>query len=148
MLEREQLIQELWRRLAAVTGVKYTARNPKAEPSVNDMPCIQFFELEDEPTKTNSRGVSQNMAYRRKMKVVVEAFVKGTTDASASQDLGKFMQELKKSLYTGGNTLIANSEFLETGMSRMLRPPVGDNVIGVGIVLEIQYVEDIGKLFS
>lgn len=148
MLERELLIQELWRRLADVEGVAYTARNPKAEPSVSDMPCIQFFELDDEPKKSSSRGVSQSLAYRREFKVIIEAFVKGTTDAKASQELGAFMIKMKRSLYTGGNVLTQNTEFLESAMSRMLRPPVGDNVIGVGITLTIQYIEDIGKLFT
>lgn len=148
MLERELIIQELWRRLAAVPGVAYTARNPKAEPSVDNMPCIQFFELDDKPEKHDHRGATAYPAYRRTFQVVVEAFVKGSSDAAASKELGEFMQAVKKSLYTGGNVLHPNSFFLETEMSRMLRPPVGDNVIGVGIVLTIQYVEDISKLFT
>ncbi len=43
MLERERMMQELWRRLASVEGVVYTARNPKAEPGVKNLPAIQFF---------------------------------------------------------------------------------------------------------
>ena len=149
MLEREQLIEELWSRLANVSGVQYTARNPKAEPGVDNMPCIQFFEMDDTPEPAQSRGGSAAYpAYKRTLKVIIEAFVKGTSEASSSKELAEFVLDVKRSLYTTGNVLIPNSMFLETEGSRMLRPPTGDNVVGIGIVLEITYIEDIAKLFA
>lgn len=148
MLERELIIEELWSRLASVKGVMYTARNPKAEPNTNDMPCVQFFELPDDPTPAQSRGgVGAYPVYKRTLKVIIESFVKGTTEASSSKELGEFMQEVKKALYTNGNVLVKDSFFVETEGSRIMRPPTGENIVGIGMVLEITYIEDISKLF-
>jgi hypothetical protein len=149
VLEREQVIGELWQRLSGVKGVAYTARNPKAEPSVNDMPCIQFFELPEKAEPVQSRGGSSAYpAYKRVLQVAVEVFVKGTSEAACSQELWAFMEEVKKALYVRGNVLIPNSFFIEVEGSRMLRPPTGENIIGVGMALEITYVEDTSKLFA
>lgn len=133
-------------RMASVAGVVYTARNPKAEPGVGNLPAIQFFELEDPVTQISMRGDYPN--YRRKMKVVIEAFIAATTEASSSQELGAFLEQVKKSLYGPGNTFGPESAFHEVETSRMLRPPTGNNTIGIGIVLEIQYVENTATLMQ
>lgn len=149
MLEREELIEELWRRLASVEGVAYTARNPKAEPNESNMPCVQFFELDDDPKPAQSRGGAVAYpVYKRELKVIVEAFVKGTTEASSSKELGLFVQEVKKALYTNGNVLIPNCFFIEVEGSRILRPPTGGNIIGIGLVLQVSYIEDTSRLFA
>lgn len=147
MLEREEIMQELWKRMSSVSGVNFTARNPKIEPSVNNLPCIQFFELEDTSEHQQKRGSSTYPAYRRSFRVVIEAFVKGTTEAASSHELSLFMQQLKKKLYEGGISLGGRCELLEIETSRMLRPPSGDNVVGVGLTLQVRYIEDIQRLF-
>ena len=146
MLEREQLAQELWSRLASVEGVKYTARNPKAEPGVENLPAIQFFELEDQIEQVSQRGGYP--VYKRKLKVVLEAFIAATTEPSSSQELGAFIEKVKKALYGSGNSLSKTSTFTEEAGSRVLRPPTGNNTIGLGMVLKVQYIEDTGALFA
>lgn len=150
MLEREVAMGVLWSRLASVTGVAYTARNPKAEPGADNMPAIQFFELDDKPEPAQSRGGRRSYpAYKRKLRVVIEAFVAGETEASASSDLAAFIIELKKKLYQNGNVLVPDNAFFEeVDGSRMLRPPTGQNIIGIGIFLDVNYIEDTGKLFA
>lgn len=148
MIEREDVITALWGRLAAVTGVVRTARNPKEEPSVTDMPIIQFFELPDLVRSATRRGKERHPAYKRQLTVAIESFVQGTTESAVSQELVEFINALKTKLYEGGNTLgIKGVEFVETESSRVLRPPVGEPVAGLGIVIRITYTEDTGKHF-
>jgi len=144
--EREAIIKELWRRIASVSGVAYTARNPKAPPNVSDFPAIQFFELGDSVEDTQKRGTQ--VAYKRKLDVVVEMFIAATTEASATNELMEiYLPRLKTALYLGGPTLGRLCSFKENGTSRILRPPVGENSIGIGLQLEIRYVEDVNLLF-
>lgn len=148
MIEREQVIEALWGRLAAVPGVQRTARNPKEEPSVTDMPVIQFFELIDRVRSATLRGSQRHPAYKRQLTIAVEAFVTAPTEAAVSQELVSFINALKTKLYEGGNNLgIRGIEFVESESSRVLRPPTGEAVAGLGIVLRITYTEDTGKHF-
>lgn len=148
MIEREEVITALWERLASVPGVVRTARNPKEEPSVTDMPIIQIFELIDRVRSATRRGKERHPAYKRELTVAVESFVKSDTEAATSQELVEFINALKAKLYEGGNNLgIKGVEFVETESSRVLRPPVGEAVAGVGIVIRITYTEDTGKHF-
>lgn len=146
MAERENIIAELWNRLAAVQGVQYTARNPKAEPGVDNMPCIQFFEMEDPVAEATQRGGYP--AYKRALRVVVEAFVKSSTEASASKELGDFIILIKKQVYKDGVSLGRLCQITEIETSRVLRPPTGENVIGLGIIFELKYIETIANLFA
>ena len=147
MLEREQILGALWERMASVTGVKRTARNPVNPPNVDDLPCINMFELADNVVATQRRGATQPPAYKRELVVVLEPFVLGSSEPQATKELGAFVQELKKKLYEGGTTLgLKNVEIEETEMTQVLRPPAMERVAGVGISLKIRYVEDISRL--
>lgn len=148
MREREEIIQELWSRLAGVPGVAFTARNPKDPPSIKDMPCIQFFETEDTVESSSRRGGSSYPNHRRRMSVVVEAFMAAEEEGSSSKELGTFVQNLKKTLYVDGVTLGGLCEIREVRTGRILRPPIGGAVVGVGLTFEIRYVEDVGRLFQ
>jgi hypothetical protein len=46
MRERDIVMTELWKRVTAVEGVKYTSRNPSVIPSNVDMPVIHCLSLE------------------------------------------------------------------------------------------------------
>jgi hypothetical protein len=146
MLEREAIIQELWSRLASVTGVAFTARNPKQEPSVDNLPCIQFWEMDDKVEEESARGGYPS--FKRSFDVVVEPFVLASTDASASKVLNDFIIEIKKQVYRDGVSLGGLCRVSEAGSSRILRPPVGENVIGIGITFTFRYVETVANLFN
>lgn len=145
MLERERILAELWSRMSEVTGVAYTARNPKAPPNTDDLPAIQFFEFDDEVEEASSRGGYPS--YKRTFDLILEVFIAGSSESSSSKELGAFVQEVKKKLYAGGPTLGKTCSFKESKSTRVLRPPAGENVAGIGIKLEIRYVEDIAALF-
>lgn len=147
MLEREIAIAELWRRMNSVSGVKYTTRNPKAPPSIDDMPTINIFELEDEVVAKTMRGGYP--AYKRSLPIVLEAFITGSSESAATKELGVFLQEMRKKLYEGGTTLGGKcAEITETTQTRVLRPPAGEHTVGIGLTFEMIYIEDISRLMS
>ena len=88
-------------------------------------------------------------AYIRRLEVVIDSYIPGTTEESATKELGLFIQEVKKKIYQGGVTLGGKCKSIkEIESSRVLRPPVGENSIGLGLAFNILYVEEIGKLFT
>ena len=145
MREREILIAEFWRRIASVTGVVKTARNPGDNPTTDDFPAIQFFELDDTITGKGRRGGYP--VYNRNLMLTVEAFLAATSEAAPSKELGAFVQEIKKKIYSGGNNLNKTcSEITELGCTRVLRPPVGENSVGIGLIFEVKYTENISTI--
>ena len=145
MRERELLIAEFWRRIASVTGVAKTARNPGDNPSSDDFPAIQFFELNDEITGKGRRGGYP--IYSRTLMLTVEAFLTATSEPASSKELGVFVTEIKKKIYAGGNNLNKTcTEITELGCTRVLRPPVGKNSVGIGLIFEVKYIENISTI--
>lgn len=147
MLERETIITELWSKLAAVDTVVYTARNSKAPPSLRELPAILFFEMADEVEKVSSRGATAKPSYHRKLRVAIESYITASAEGAATKELGLFIQKVKTKLYEDGQILAGLAAFKEVETSRIFRPPMGEHVIGVGFVIEIVYIEDIGALF-
>lgn len=146
MHDKEVLIGELWKRLSSVATVNRTARNPAAPPVVGDFPVIQFFELDDTITKISNRGGYP--IYTRKLNLVIEPYITASEEALSSKELGVFIKEIKKKIYEGGDNLAKKcSLIIETGSSRTLRPPVGENSIGAQLQFEILYIEDISRLY-
>lgn len=144
MKEREEIIAELWYRLSLVPGVVSTARNPSIVPDPQQMPCIQFFELEDTVEQVAMRGGCP--VYHRQLTVAIEPFVLAQSEQASTAELISFVKELKKSLYAGGPTLGNRCLVKEVEASRILRPPGGTTLTGVGIAIVISYVEDTSKL--
>ena len=147
MLEREIAIAELWRRMNSVSGVKYTTRNPKAPPSIDDMPTINIFELEDEVVGESMRG--NYPIYKRRLPIVLEVFITGSSESAATKELGLFLKEMRKKLYEGGANLGGRcAKITETTQTRVLRPPTGEHTVGIGLSFDMIYIEDISKLMS
>lgn len=145
---KETIVSTLWERLDGVVGKVSIARNSKVEPNVSDMPAIRFFELADEVVQSKSRGATQYPAYERKLTIAIEIFVNGTEEGAVTKELLEFVKEVKKKLYEGGNTLgLKSCYLLETEASRVFRPPVGEPVAGIVIVIDIFYIEDISQIF-
>jgi hypothetical protein len=149
MLEREIIVSTLQERMAAVTGVQSTARNPTNPPNATDLPRINVFEMSDRVESASLRGGTKRPEYKRRMEVILEAFIQADTEEGATQDLGLFVRELKKSLYSDGVKLGLRcvTELGEVETSQILRPPAVERVVGVGITLKIRYVETIDALF-
>jgi hypothetical protein len=148
VLKRETIIRELWSRFADVEDIEFTARNPKAPPGEADFPCILFFELGDDVFDRSKRGATQKPSFKRKLIVVVETYVKASTEEASSAEMMDMIEKIKKKLYVDGNSLGGLCEINETGSSRVLRPPMGGPVAGLGLSFEITYIEDVGALFT
>ncbi len=146
MLQREAIIRELWSRMSSVEGVKYTARNPGAPPNVARLPAIQIFEFPDKVMEVSKRGGYP--IYKRKMQVIIEHFVAAATEGAATKEIMAFLLLSKKKLYAAGATLGGLCSLTEVEASRILRPATGSHVAGIGVTLEITYVEDVGSIMS
>lgn len=143
---RDALMAEIWRRLSLIPNITYTARNPKAEPSKDDFPAIQIIELVDTVLKKSTRGGFP--IYQRLLKLAVELFVEASSESAATKELMEFVNAFKIELYRGGNNLGKKAISIEEfDYSQVLRPPVGTHAVGISIVFDILYLEDIGKLF-
>lgn len=147
MLERELLMQELHCRLSAVEGASFVERNPVEPPGVSDLPAILIFEFSDTMEEGDHRGGYP--VYRRAFKVVVESFINAASKGAASTELSAFIGKVRKAIYTGGNNLSRKAvTLIEVETSRVLRPSVGENVAGLGLVFEITYIENVANLFK
>ena len=147
MFEREIIKEEIAYRMSQVDGVMFTARNPKTPPNAEDFPAILMFEYPDEVESKGLRGGYP--IYKRKFKVVIECYITASSEGAATTELGDFVEKIKKKIYEGNNTLSKKaSELNELELSQVMRPPVGDNTIGIGIIFEVSYIENIANLFT
>lgn len=144
MLKREEIVRELWRRMTTVEGVEYTSRNPDVAPSIDNLPLVNIFELDDRVEKHDMRGGVP--VYFRVLQVVFETFIKGTSAGDSSAELFTFLAKVKTKLYEGGPTLGGLCTVLEVEQSRVLQPEIGSYVVGIGTVLELRYIEDVKLL--
>jgi len=143
--EREEIVTELLNRMWTVPTVSWVARNPDEPPSIDDLPAIQIFEMPDEAILKGFR--SKFPEYARKLQVVLEFFINASARGAETQELHAFGKELKKKLYEGGANLGNRCVFVEKEASRVLRPPIEGHVVGIGLVLEIEYIEKVADLF-
>ena len=147
MLVRELIFEELWRRMALVTGVTSTARNPINPPAESDLPRINLFELSDEVDSASTRGRERSPVFKRTLTILLECFTVADSEAATSKTLWDFVEQMKIQLYSGGNSLgMRMLEVMEVRTSEVYRPPDLEKVAGVGIELEIAYVEDISTI--
>jgi len=142
-MQREKICREFWRRIDSTPGVNYTARNPSKVPAPEDAPIIQFFELNDMVLEARQRGASQLPSYRRELTIVCEFFVSGSTEELASAELLLFVQAARLKIFEGGTNLGRLGAISEAEDGRILRPPTGENLIGVGKAFTIEYVDDV-----
>lgn len=144
MLHREKILEEVTKRMSTVTGVDFVRRNPASEPSINDLPSIVIIELDDKVEESGYRG--KTPIYKRVLTIVIESFIKGSTSTKASKELFAFLEEVKKKLYGAPGSLGGLGVIFETGASRVLRPEAGSHVAGIGMSIDIRYVEDVTQI--
>ena len=153
-MNRNTIAKEIQKRLVAITtgnGYSYSVtavlRNPEEEPSPDLMPIITMFELTDRIDEERRLGASRMPAYKRSFQVALELWRKSTTSGLVSQDVLTMLSDVRKVIFADGTTLggIA-SHVVELETSRIFRPPIGNYVGGIGILLEIKYTEDFSLL--
>lgn len=146
MHDIDTLIGELWKRMSNVSGVNRTALNPAVPPAIDDFPVIQIFELDNSIIRIDRRGCYP--IYTRKLILYIETYLTGSEEALSTKELHVFIKAIKKKIYEGGNNLGNTCTLItETGSSRVLRPPIGENSIGKQLQFEILYIENTSQLY-
>lgn len=153
-MKREEIIQELQRRLNQIktdngypVSVRYVFRNPDVEPSPDTMPCINLFEMEDSSIELASRSASTPPIIKKNLRVVLEMWVKSTSEGRCSKDVSDFLKSVRQVVFSDGVTLGKYAAMVsEVEVSRMFRPDIQSNVGGIGTVLEFIYIEDFSTL--
>ena len=142
MLNRNSIVTEVWKRVAGIPNIIYTARNPSRPPTEDEFPCIQIFEREDK-ISSSSRSRTQKPINKRELLIYIEVFTKADTDESASHDLSVLVDTVKSALYVDGSSLGGRCDLHEVEMSPIVRPTTGTPSVGISIALKITYVEEI-----
>lgn len=147
MESREIIAKEIHSRLNSVSGTLIVFRNPKIEPTIDDIPCISFFELGDRVIKVSMRGGVPY--YLRQFNLIVEPMIKGTTEGKSTPELIAYVKQVKQKIYEGGPTLGGTcDQIVEVDTSSIIRPPLGENVAAIGMSFNITYKEDIRTYFT
>lgn len=150
---RNEVVVEIIRRLNFITTANgydfdfiLASRNPENEPSPDRMPMTHIFEFPELTVESSKRGASVPPVYKKQFMVVLEHWYHSTNRGSTTPDILKFLRYARKVLFQDGTTLGGVCrEVEETELSRIYRPPIGNNVVGVGQVLRVTYVEDFNQ---
>lgn len=149
MMQREIIIRELQGRLNDIlivngylVDVSYVFRNPEKEPSPDVMHCINIFEMEDTTVKVSTRGASIPPIYTKNFRVALEMWFKSASNGKVSTDVSDFLRSTRKSIFQDGVTLGGVASMVtEMETSRIFRPAISNYIGGIGIALEIIYIE-------
>ena len=147
MLKREQIILEFWKRVASVSGMTYTARNPVASPNVDDLPIGNIFDFPAKAVKTAGSSRTGIPIIGFDMSVILEVYMAGTTEYSSTNEFFTFYTEVLKAIYVDGASLgDLKCHIMLNEMTRIFRPPIGGNTVGIGTVFTVSYFEDFNNL--
>jgi len=147
VLKREAIIAEFTKRIAEVEGMVFTARNPIARPSIDDMPVGNIFDFPATVIKYSGGGRTKAPICETVGEILLEVYIAGTTEATSSDELFAFLETVLTSIFSDGSGLgeigcsLRVKEF-----TRVFRPPVGGNAAGIGVIFSVQYVEDYNTL--
>lgn len=146
---KETAIRELWKRLSLVSDInRPPMRNPVTPPNDDAYPTINFFDMPAAVTDNKRSGRTRPPVYVWDAQVVVEPFVKGDTEDSATDALNNFVKNVKREIYRGGVTLGGTcAEIFETNYTQYLRPPTSSLVIGISLYFTLRYIEDVNNLY-
>lgn len=148
---RDSIVIEIQRRLLLIKSangysfdLRYVFRNPEDDPNPDLMACTHLFEFPEVTIeKTQSRGAKDKPAYKKEMRVVMEHWYKSASKGATTRDINTYLKAARKILFIDGQTLGRLASFvMEDEVSRVYRPSIGNNVVGIGQVLLLQYIED------
>jgi hypothetical protein len=147
-LVRDNIIKEVQKRLYEIKttngfdfDVALVTRNPEEEPSPEQMPMCQVFEFPEVTLQNSTRGGKP--IYTKELQIVVESWYNSDSQGSSTPDILKFLKYKRKQLFKDGVSLGGlASEMIEMEVSRVMRPPIGNNIVGIGQVLQIKFIED------
>jgi hypothetical protein len=153
-LSRDAAIVEILTRLNFIKiingfdfNLRLIQRNPEEEPSGDYMPSISLFEFPDVTRSKNKRGADLPPIYHREMTLILELWYKSLSEGQTTKDITKFLRYVRYVLFHDGvtlNGLVNNIE--ETETTRVFRPGVGNFIVGIGVVINVGYLEDFSKI--
>lgn len=154
-MKRDRIVIEIIRRLNLIKEVngytfdlKMALRNPENEPSIDNMPMTNIFEFPEITLgEAKRRGASQPPIYTKELTVVMEHWYASDSRGSTTNDVYTYLSHSRKVLFLDGITLgrLCNN-VEETEISRVYRPPIGNNIVGIGQVLNFRFIEDFAEL--
>lgn len=153
-MNRDNAIIEILKRLNSIKttngfdfNVSLIQRNPEEEPSGDRMPSISLFEFPDVTKSKNRRGANLPPIYDREMSVILELWYRSATEGETTRDIMKFLRYVRYVLFSDGVTLgkkVHNIDEEET--SRVYRPGIGNFIVGIGMILVVNYLEDFSQI--
>lgn len=151
---KDDAVKEIQRRLNLITIANghpftnsYVFRNPEDEPSPDLMPCVNIFEMEDAAIHLQARNASSPPISTQNLRLVLEMWYKSTSQGAGSVDIMLFLKSVRTVLFSDGITLGgAVKQMAEVEISRVFRPAISNKVFGIGVVLELVYIEDFSNL--
>jgi len=153
-MQRDNVVVEVMRRLLLITtgnGYDFTVnsviRNPENEPSPDRMPLTNLFEFPEITVGESTRGSSKMPIYKKEFQVVLEHWYASANRGVTTKDITKYLKYSRQTLFSDGNTLGKICSLVEESeISRVYRPQIGNNVVGIGQVLRVVFVEDFSQL--
>ncbi len=151
---KDDAVKEIQRRLYLITTANghsldnsYVFRNPEDEPSPDLMPCVNIFEMEDSPIHLQTRSASTPPISTQNLRLVLEMWYKSTSQGAGSVDIMLFLKSVRTVLFSDGITLGGTvKQMAEVEVSRVFRPAISNMIFGIGVVLELLYIEDFSNL--
>lgn len=153
-MKRDDVVVELQRRInliRIVNGYDFDVtsilRNPEEETDPRLMPCVNMFELLEGTVKGQHRSGSVAPVYLKQLRLALELWYISTTEGECSRDIQTFLKYIRQVEFSDGSNFGGlASEVIEEEVSSVLRPGVGNNVVGIGQILTVTYFEDFSNL--
>lgn len=120
-------------------------RNPQDTPRKEVMPLIDIFEGADRVIDMKLRGASKFPSYKREMVVSFEMWYASESEGESSHDIRSLFLAFRQALWTGGTTLGGKvQQFIEVDMTPVVRMPVSRNLVGLGVITRMTYIDEAG----
>lgn len=145
MIEREEIISELMARLGTVTGLVLATRNWRKHATIDRFPAVFVIERPDEVVEDRGRPTP---LYRRDWRISLITVLSGSTEEKAPSELAEFQKLVKEAIYKDQKRKIVNAALSEVHTSQVVFPKIGNNAVAQEIVLKVNYIEDVSRLFS
>ena len=152
MLQRERIVRELEKRAWGVREssgyaltVRDVLRNPADVPTA--FPSVSIFELSDRVEQTVGRHFDEAPSNMRVLALDVEFFLEAESDESSGSECFDFYEALRWAIFYDGWSLggVANLGLTEVELSPVVKPGLGNNVVGACITFNARYTDDLER---
>jgi len=153
-MTRNGLIVEIQSRLSSIKiangfsfDLSQVLRNPIEPPMVESMPMACLFEAPDTVDRWILLGATKAPKAKRSLSIIIEYWRSSLSEGRVSWDILEFLDYSRYVLFNDGVTLGGEALSLaENETTRIIRPEIGGNTSGIGVVYTATYVEDYSLL--